>query len=66
VQTVVFLCRHAAWQFPTPAIFPAVKQGLMLAYEDENCTYLNQLIDVRNLLVVSVSQISEEQLLSTP
>jgi hypothetical protein len=31
VQTVVFLCRHAAWQFPTPDIFPAVTQGLMLA-----------------------------------
>jgi hypothetical protein len=31
MQTVVFLCRHAAWQFPTPDIIPAVKQGLMLA-----------------------------------
>jgi hypothetical protein len=62
VQTAVFWCRHAARQFPTPDIFPAVKQGLMLAYEDGNCTYLNQL-DWRNLLVASVSQISEEQLL---
>ncbi len=31
VQTVGFWCRHAAWQFPTPDIFPAVKQGFMLA-----------------------------------
>jgi hypothetical protein len=37
----------------------------MLSYEDENCTYLNQL-DARNLLVVSVSQISEAQLLYSP
>jgi hypothetical protein len=65
VQTVVFLCRYAAWQFPTPEIFPAVKQGLMLSQENGNCTYLNQ-IDARNLLVVSVSQISEEQLLYSP
>jgi hypothetical protein len=42
-----------------------VKQGLMLASEDGNCTYLNQL-DVRNLLVASVSQIIEEQLLHDP
>ncbi len=34
----------------------------MLAYEDGNCTYLNE-IDARDLLVVSVSQISEEKLL---
>jgi hypothetical protein len=34
----------------------------MLAYEDGNSAYLNQL-DARNLLVVSVSQISEAQLL---
>jgi hypothetical protein len=33
--------------------------------KDENCTYLNPL-DSRNLLVVSVSQISEEQLLYSP
>jgi hypothetical protein len=52
VQTVVFSCRHAAWQFLTPNFFPAVKQGLMLAEADENATYLNQL-DARNLLVVS-------------
>jgi hypothetical protein len=65
MQTVVFGCRRAAWQFPTPDIFPVVKQGLMLAQEDGNCTYLNQL-DARNLLVVSVSQISEEQLLYNP
>jgi hypothetical protein len=52
-------------QFPTPDIFPAVKQGLMLAQWDGNCTYLNQL-DARNLLAVSVSQISEEQLLYSP
>jgi hypothetical protein len=38
---------------------------LMLAKEDENSTYLNQL-DARNLLVVSVSQMSEEQLLHDP
>jgi hypothetical protein len=37
----------------------------MLAYEDGNCTYLNQL-DVRNLTVVSISQISEEQLIYDP
>jgi hypothetical protein len=42
-----------------------MKQGLMLAYEDGNCTYLND-IDARDLLVVSVSQISEEQLLYSP
>jgi hypothetical protein len=65
VQTVVFWCRHAAWQFPTPDIFPAVKQGLMLAQKDGNATYLNQL-DAGNLLVVSVSQISEAQLLHSP
>jgi hypothetical protein len=29
-------------------IFPAVKQGLMMEYEDENCTYLNQL-GVKNM-----------------
>jgi hypothetical protein len=46
-------------------IFPAVKQGLMMAYESGNCTHLNQL-DVRNLFVVSVSQICEEQLLYDP
>ncbi len=48
VQTVVFWCRRAAWQFPTPDIFQAVKQGLMLAQEQGNRTYLNQL-DARNL-----------------
>jgi hypothetical protein len=37
----------------------------MLALEDENCTYLNKL-DARNLLVVSVSLISKEQLLYNP
>jgi hypothetical protein len=37
----------------------------MLAQEDGNCTYLNQR-DARNLLVVSVSQISEKQLLYNP
>jgi hypothetical protein len=37
----------------------------MLAYEDGNCTYLNQL-DARNVLVVSVSQIGEEKLLYSP
>jgi hypothetical protein len=42
-----------------------VKQGLMLAQEDGDCTYLNQL-DAGNLLVLSVSQISEEQLLYSP
>jgi hypothetical protein len=46
-------------------IIPAVKHELMLAEEDGNCTDLNQL-DARNLLVVSVSQISEEQLLYGP
>jgi hypothetical protein len=45
--------------------FKPVKQGLMLAKEDGNCTSLNQL-DVRNLFVVSVSQMSEEQLLYNP
>jgi hypothetical protein len=58
VKTVVVSCRHAAWQFPTPDIFPAVKQGLMLAKKGWKCTYLNQLY-VRNLLVVSVLQMSE-------
>ncbi len=43
VQTVIFWYRRAAWQFPTPDIFPAVRQGLMLAYEHGSCTYLNQL-----------------------
>jgi hypothetical protein len=43
-------------------MFPALKEGLMLAEEDGDCTYLNQLY-ARNLLVVSVSQISELQLL---
>jgi hypothetical protein len=42
-----------------------VKQGLMLAEEDGHCTYLNH-VDVRSLFVVSVSQISEEQLLYEP
>jgi hypothetical protein len=42
-----------------------VKQGLMLAYEDGNCIYLNQ-VDASNLLVASVSQTSEEQLLYSP
>jgi hypothetical protein len=65
MQTVVFWCRHAAWQFPTRDIFSALKQELMLAKEDGNCTYLNQL-DGRNLLVVSVLQISEKQLLYSP
>ncbi len=37
----------------------------MLAYEDRNCTHMNQ-VDARNLLVVSVSQMSEEQLLYSP
>jgi hypothetical protein len=37
----------------------------MLAREDGNGTYLDQL-DGRNLLVVSVSQISEAQLLNSP
>jgi hypothetical protein len=46
-------------------MFPAVKQGLMLAEKDGNGTYLNQL-DARNLLVVSVSYISKEQLLYSP
>jgi hypothetical protein len=54
-----------AWQFPTPDIFPTVKQGFMLAKKDGNGTYLNQL-DARNLPMVSVSQISEEQLLYSP
>jgi hypothetical protein len=31
VQTVVFWCSNAAWQFPTPDVSPAVWQGLMLA-----------------------------------
>jgi hypothetical protein len=40
-QTTVDLrCRHAAWQFQTIDTFPAVKQGLMLACEDANCTYI--------------------------
>jgi hypothetical protein len=56
---------HAAWQFQTRIIFPALKEGLMLAKEGGNCTHLNQL-DVRNLLVVSVSQISEAQLRNSP
>jgi hypothetical protein len=46
-------------------IFPAVKQGLMLTYHDGNCTCLSQL-DVRNVLVLSVSQITEDQLLYHP
>jgi hypothetical protein len=50
------------WQFYSTDFFPAVKQGLMLSKEVGNRTYLNQL-DARNLLVVSVSQKSEEQLL---
>jgi hypothetical protein len=42
-------------------------RGLMLSWEDEICAYLNQM-EVRNLLVVSVSvlQSSEEQLLYCP
>jgi hypothetical protein len=38
---------------------------VMLAKEDGNCSYLNQL-NARNLLVVSVSQIKEWQLLYSP
>jgi hypothetical protein len=30
-QTVDLQCRHAAWQFQTKIIFPAVKQVLILA-----------------------------------
>jgi hypothetical protein len=44
-----------ARQFPTPD--PSSSETRVLAI----CTYLNQ-VDARNLLVVSVSQISEEQL----
>jgi hypothetical protein len=54
--------RHGSFQYQ---IFPAVKQGLMLAQGDGNCTHLNQL-DARNLLVVSVSRINEEQVLYSP
>jgi hypothetical protein len=45
-----------AWQFQIKVVFPAGKQGLMLAQEHEICTYLNQL-DVKNPLVLSVAQI---------
>jgi hypothetical protein len=60
MQMVDLRCPHAGLRFKTKIIFSAVKQGLMLTYEDGNSSYLNQ-VDVRNLLVVSVSQISEEQ-----
>jgi hypothetical protein len=42
-----------------------VKQEVMLAKDDGKCTYLNQR-DARNLLVASVSQLSEEQVLYSP
>ncbi len=48
-----------AWQFQTPIRFPALKKRLILEWEAEKMTNLNEL-DVRKPLVVSISQRSEE------
>jgi hypothetical protein len=48
-----------------PRYLSSSEQGLMSALEGGNGTYLNQR-DARNLLVVSVSQISEDQFLYSP
>jgi hypothetical protein len=65
MKMVDLRCCHKVWQFRTSNIFPAVKQGLMLAYDNGTCAYLNQLV-VQNLLVLSVSHMSEEQLFYHP
>jgi hypothetical protein len=53
VKMVVFRCPLVAWQFQIPARFLAVKQGLILKWEAQNCTYLIEL-NVRKPLEVSV------------
>ncbi len=66
MHMVDFQGRLAAWQFQTKIIFPLTGTSsetmINAGIEDENCTYMNQL-DVRNLLVLFVSQIRGEQLL---
>ncbi len=53
-------CPPVAWQFQTPILFQAVKQGLMLGSEAAKCTYLNEL-NVRKPLVVFISPRSEKR-----
>jgi hypothetical protein len=58
---LVYLRPATSRDSPNQIILRTVKQGLRLAtFEAENCTYLNEL-DVTNLFVLSVSQISVHQ-----
>ncbi len=56
---VAFGSPQVAQQFQTPICSPAVKQGLILEWEAEKSTYLNEL-DVRKPSLVSISKRSEE------
>jgi hypothetical protein len=61
MQMVDVLCRHAPLQFQTKIIFPAVKQGLILAQQKyETCSYLNQQYN-RNLVVMTGADCSTDK-----